>query len=101
MDHYSAVNPPKASQEDNHAGNKYDDEKLESDSNVTAAHMENSILGEPLSASWRKEPLNTDEAIKVSQILQACKDKDTQRLITLAATEGGFVEDEVRRLACM
>lgn len=101
MDHYSAVNPPKASQEDNHAGNKHDDEKLGSDSNVTAAHMENSILGEPLSASWRKEPLNTDEAIKVSQILQACKDKDTQRLITLAATEGGFVEDEVRRLACM
>lgn len=103
MDHSSAATPPEQFQEDcKPTGNKPDYEERGIDSNVTAAHLfEKSSLGEPLSRSWRKEPLSTNEASKVTQILHACKDQDIEQLIALAATEGGFVEDQVRRLACM
>lgn len=57
--------------------------------------------GEPLSASWRTTPLSTLEAGKVMQILRACKDRDRQALSALAATPAGFVEDQLRRAACM
>jgi len=62
---------------------------------------ERDTSGEPLSASWRSQPLSAVEADKVMQILRACKDNDRQLLSTLAVTPGGFVEDHFRRLACM
>lgn len=71
------------------------------DSNVTSIKLnEKDKYAEPLSASWRSQPLSAVEAAKVMQILQACKDHDRQLLSSLAATSGGFVEDHIRRLAC-
>lgn len=55
----------------------------------------------PLSASWREEPLSHNEQNKVQHILQACRDRNLDKLRTLAASEGGLVEDEIRRTACM
>ena len=57
--------------------------------------------GDPLSISWRDEPLTSTETSKVTQVLQACKDNNREQLIALAATPGGLIEDHVRRLACM
>jgi hypothetical protein len=54
----------------------------------------------PLSASWRPAPLSEQERLKVQQILTACKDHDLEALGSLAASEGGLVEDQVRRVAC-
>lgn len=54
----------------------------------------------PLSASWREDPLSLIESGKVMQIIEACNRKDRAKLVTLASTEDGFVEDEMRRRAC-
>lgn len=42
-----------------------------------------------------------DEKHKVHQILHACKTRDLIELRKLATSEGGLIEDEVRRTACM
>lgn len=55
----------------------------------------------PLSASWRKEPLSADEKYKVHHILKACRDRNVTILKDLASSDGGLVEDELRRTACM
>ena len=55
----------------------------------------------PLSASWRHEPLSQFERDKVHMILRACGDRDIDVLRELASSEGGLIEDEVRRAACM
>lgn len=55
----------------------------------------------PLSASWREQPLSQNERTKVQLILQACADRDLVALRELATSEGGLVEDEIRRTACM
>ena len=54
----------------------------------------------PLSASWRSEPLSPTEREKVSKILKASRDRDLTALRDLATSQGGLVEDEVRRTAC-
>jgi len=54
----------------------------------------------PLSASWRENPLSQVEQAKVQRILEACRDRDLDTLRHLAASEGGLVEDEIRRTAC-
>ena len=54
----------------------------------------------PLSESWRQEPLSIDESGKVARIIQACHDRDVVTLCELARTDGGFIEDEMRRRAC-
>lgn len=56
--------------------------------------------GGPLSESWRAEPLSGSEKSKVASIIKACTDHDLKKLAALSSTEGGFVEDEVRRMAC-
>ncbi|KAK5112353.1 hypothetical protein LTR62_004316 [Meristemomyces frigidus] len=53
----------------------------------------------PLSTSWRAEPLSSSEREKVQCILRACRDRDFNTLCTLASTEGGLVEDGLRRIA--
>ncbi|KAK4955588.1 GTPase-activating protein gyp8 [Elasticomyces elasticus] len=53
----------------------------------------------PLTASWRAKPLSLPERDKVQDILAACRDRDLTALRALATSEGGFVEDEVRRSA--
>lgn len=100
MDNSSATTPPG---EGDQTIDKRDTGQLECDSDVTAApslSLEDTHHGEPLSASWRNEPLTSDEASKVARILYACEEQDVKQLIELAATRGGFVEDHVRRLAC-
>lgn len=54
----------------------------------------------PLQTSWRQDPLSETERNKVHQILEACRDYDYSSLAALATSEGGLVEDEVRRVAC-
>lgn len=54
----------------------------------------------PLSASWRQEPLSDEEKTKTQQILEACRDRDYDELNKLAASRGGYIEDELRRVAC-
>lgn len=54
----------------------------------------------PLSPSWRTDPLTPDEGKKVASIIQACNDADVAALAALASTEGGFIEDEIRRRTC-
>ncbi|KAK4541682.1 hypothetical protein LTR36_007826 [Oleoguttula mirabilis] len=53
----------------------------------------------PLTASWRLEPLSPAEKDKVHRILRACRDRDLDELRGLGTTEGGLIEDEVRRTA--
>ncbi|TKX24139.1 Rab-GTPase-TBC domain-containing protein 4 [Elsinoe australis] len=55
--------------------------------------------GGPLSEYWRAEPLSGSERSKVASIIKACTDHDLKKLAALSSTEGGFVEDEVRRMA--
>lgn len=55
----------------------------------------------PLSASWRREQLSQSERDKAFEILKACGDRDLDKLRDLATSEGGLVEDEIRRTACM
>ncbi|KAL1305305.1 hypothetical protein AAFC00_002208 [Neodothiora populina] len=97
MNSTPTTNPPSV---DGHIIVEPDDDMPEIDSDVTSPpSLEDEKSGEPLSSSWREEPLTSDEASKVTQILRACRDQDRNQLIALAATEGGFVEDHVRRLA--
>lgn len=102
MDTKSAATTPES---DTRAGqsltNSSDHVKYEGNIETIAREAHEDINpGEPLSASWRKEPLSPDEASKVMQILQACSNQNHERLITLAATPGGFIEDRVRQVAC-
>ncbi|KEQ83907.1 hypothetical protein M438DRAFT_346002 [Aureobasidium pullulans EXF-150] len=60
---------------------------------------EKSSSGQPFSNSWRDEPLTPTESAKVTQILRACENKDTQQIVALATTSGGLIEDHVRRVA--
>ncbi|KAK4964891.1 hypothetical protein LTR28_003577 [Elasticomyces elasticus] len=59
----------------------------------------NDVSHEPLAASWRAEPLSAAETSKVVQILEACRDHDLPALAALATSDGGLVEDEIRRIA--
>lgn len=52
------------------------------------------------SSGWRAQPLSEEEAAKVMQILQACRDSDLHALAALASSAHGLVEDEIRRTAC-
>lgn len=56
--------------------------------------------GQPVSNSWRDEPLTSAESSKVTDILQACKNGDREQLAALATSSGGLIEDQVRRIAC-
>ena len=54
----------------------------------------------PISAS-REKPLDADEETKVQRIVNATEARDWQALRNLAASPGGFIDDEVRRVVCM
>ena len=46
-------------------------------------------------------PLSSHAALqKADQILEACKEGDVDAVVEFAVTEGGLVNDEVRRKAC-
>ncbi|KAK0276048.1 GTPase-activating protein gyp8 [Friedmanniomyces endolithicus] len=62
--------------------------------------MSSSTSQLPLSASWRSEPLSATEQAKVRNILKACRDRHLVALRDLATSEGGLIEDEIRRTAC-
>lgn len=50
---------------------------------------------------WKGKALSPVELAKVADILAACNfSKKTHLLTTLATTEAGLVDDEVRRVAC-
>ena len=51
---------------------------------------------------WGGNLLTPTECTKVNDILAACQDPtDLQVLTMLATSVGGFVDDEVRQVACM
>lgn len=54
----------------------------------------------PLSAS-RVNPLSDDEEAQVQRIINATETRDWHALGRLAASPGGFIDDEVRRIVCM
>ena len=59
-------------------------------------------ITQPLSAAisdGQIQPAQTSG--KVEQIRRACRDRDCAALINLAKTEGGLIDDDVRREACM
>ena len=50
---------------------------------------------------WEGKALTRAECNKVNNILAACEDpKDWDTLATLATSTGGFLDDEVRQVAC-
>jgi hypothetical protein len=53
----------------------------------------------PLSAS-RIKPLSDDEEAQVQRIINATETRDWHALGRLAASPGGFIDDEVRRIVC-
>lgn len=83
----------------NGSTNNTDADRIEGTNGDTA--LPGPAVAPPLSASWRDEPLSETERAKVTDVLQACRDLDLPQLRYLAASEGGLVEDEVRRTACM
>jgi hypothetical protein len=54
----------------------------------------------PLSA-FRHKPLSDDEEAQVQRIINAAETRDWHALGRLAASPGGFIDDEVRRIVCM
>jgi len=54
----------------------------------------------PLSA-FRNKPLSDDEEAQVQRIINATEARDWHALGRLAASPGGFIDDEVRRVVCM
>jgi hypothetical protein len=53
----------------------------------------------PLSA-FREKPLSDDEELRVQKIINATEARDWHELGNLAASPGGFIDDEVRRIVC-
>lgn len=53
----------------------------------------------PLAAS-REQPLSDLEEAQVQKIINATDARDWHALATLAASPGGFIDDEVRRIVC-
>lgn len=72
------------------------DDKIEAKSS-TEQHIETQVP--PLSAS-RNKPLSDDEEAKVQEIINATETRDWHALGRLAASPGGFIDDEVRRIVC-
>jgi len=54
----------------------------------------------PLSAC-RDQPLSQDQQIRVQKIIAAAERRDWDVLAALAASPGGFIDDDVRRIVCM
>lgn len=97
-----SANPPTAPcREDNDSSSVT--ERAEGDSGRDRAYtrMGGPHSLPPLEASWRHEPLSPYEHDKVQCILAACRDRDLEQLRELTTSEGGLIEDEVRRTACM
>lgn len=72
------------------------DDKTEAKSS-TEQHIETQVP--PLSTS-RNKPLSDDEEAKVQEIINATETRDWHALGRLAASPGGFIDDEVRRIVC-
>ena len=53
----------------------------------------------PISAS-REKPLSAGEEAQVQKIVNATEARDWHALRNLAASPGGFIDDEVRRIVC-
>jgi hypothetical protein len=59
-------------------------------------------ITQPLSAAIADGQIRpAQNSAKVEQIKRACRDNDCAALISLAKTEGGLIDDDVRRKACM
>jgi len=54
----------------------------------------------PLSAR-REQPLSQDQQARVQKIIHAAERRDWSHLAALAASSGGFIDDDVRRIVCM
>lgn len=55
----------------------------------------------PINVSWQKGPRSPQDKEKVTRVLAACQDRDRAALADLATSQGGLIEDELRRTACM
>lgn len=54
----------------------------------------------PINASWQKGEVSAQDKVKITKVLAACRDRDLAALARLATSQGGLIEDEVRRTAC-
>ena len=73
-------------------------EKVEVEAQIsTSQALETQVP--PLSAS-RNKPLSDDEEAQVQKIINATETRDWHALGRLAASPGGFIDDEVRRIVC-
>lgn len=70
-------------------------EKLAADDDVKSLASDESS-GNPL----KSKPTNKARAEKSEAIRQACDSRDIEALVSYATTEGGLLEDELRRRAC-
>ena len=66
---------------------------------ATSQTRETQVHVPPLSA-FRKKPLSDDEEAQVQKIINATETRDWHALGRLAASPGGFIDDEVRRIVC-
>ena len=106
MAHYASVGAashPTRNPKDSGSGTSVESiVRLEDERQASAlAPIGYSETAPPLTASWRLEALSQTEKDKVHRILQACRDRDLNELRELGTSEGGLIEDEVRRTACM
>jgi len=72
-------------------------------SNGDFPKLDAEIDKQPLAESALQSPptVDTGKADKADRILRACRENDLSSLITLATSDGGLLNDEIRRTACM
>lgn len=76
--------------------------------NTAAAMQENDSPAAPQVLSplapdspQKRAAMSEDRREKINRIESACRDLDLLALVRLASSDGGLVEDELRRTACM
>lgn len=71
------------------------------DSNPDAPQPNSPVTQVPPLSVCRKQPLPEADEAKVKLIINATENRDYQALSELAASPGGLIDDEVRRIVCM
>ena len=73
---------------------------MEHDGRITGEKTED-VKVKTEDSETNKQPIPEEESAKALAILEACKWKDIDELRKLATSEGGLLNDELRRQACM
>jgi hypothetical protein len=69
-------------------------------SDAKEAQQPNVLTQVPPLSAFREKPLSDDEELQVQRIINATEARDWHELGNLAASPGGFIDDEVRRIVC-